>query len=440
MERRTPLTPSHVKNLIEKFGVEVTVQSSDKRIFSDKEFARSGAHIAEYLHGCDIIFGVKEIPISAFEPGKTYIFFSHVIKGQEYNMPMLKRMMELGCNLIDYECITDDQDRRLIFFGKYAGLAGMINSFWSLGQRLKVFGITNNPFLPIRQAHLYDSLNEAKAEISEVGQIISRTGLPKELLPLTIGFTGYGNVSAGAQEIAGLLPTIEITPKQLLKLKTNAMTPENIIYKIVFREEHLVRKKATENGCACGCGDEYCLPAGFKETFDLQDYYQNPDNYQNDFEQYLPHLSVLMNCMYWDYHFPRLLTKEFARKLFMNDRPKLTVIGDITCDPNGSIEITHKGTEIEDPVFVYNPDTEQATMGFEGNGILIMAVDILPSELPRDASIVFANALFPFVKDIANTDFSRNYNDLQLPPPIKKALILHKGKLTPKFEYISGYL
>lgn len=440
MERRTPLTPSHVKQLVEKHGIKVSVQSSGKRIFSDEEYAKAGAHITEHLHDCDVVFGVKEIPVSAFEPGKTYVFFSHVIKGQAYNMPMLKQMMTLGCNLIDYECISDDQDKRLIFFGKYAGLAGMINALWSLGQRLKEFGLTNNPFLPIRQAHHYESLEEAKAEISEVGQIISRKGLPKELLPLTIGFTGYGNVSVGAQEIASLLPTMEITPKQLLSLKRNAALPGNIMYKVVFREEHLVRKKATENGCGCGCGADHALTGGNKEAFDLQHYYQNPDNYENDFEQYLPHLSVLMNCMYWDQRYPRLLTKEFSRKLCKDGHPTLTVIGDITCDPDGSIEITHKGTEIEDPVFVYNPDSDKATMGFKGHGILVMAVDILPSELPRDASKEFANALFPFVKAIANADFGKGYDDLHLPQAIKKALILHKGTLTPKFEYIFGYL
>lgn len=439
MERRAPITPYHVRKLVKHHDIAVTVQTSEKRIFKDIEYRHAGAHISENLNDCNVVFGVKEMPEAAFESDKTYVFFSHVIKGQPYNMPMLKRMMELNCNLIDYECIADDQNKRLIFFGKHAGLAGMINALWSMGQRLKELGIENNPFLPIRQAHHYDSLDEAKAEISEVGIMISHNGLPKQLLPMTIGFTGNGNVSAGAQEIANLLPTIDITPKQLLKLSNNPSIPGNIIFKVVFSEEHLVSKKV--NGCGCGCGAQHDESGNNQEsTFDLHHYYRNPEKYQNDFVQYIPHLSVLMNCMYWDTRYPRIVTKEYIKQLYKQGQPKLTVIGDVTCDPNGSVEITHRGTEIEDPVFVFNPDNDQPTMGFKGKGMLVMAVDILPSELPRDSSMAFADALYPFIKDIAKADFSKKYDELKLPQPLKNALILHKGRLTPKFEYISGYL
>jgi alpha-aminoadipic semialdehyde synthase len=121
-------------------------------------------------------------------------------------------------------------------------------------------------------------------------------------------------------------------------------------------------------------------------------------------------------------------------------RPKLTVIGDVTCDPDGSIECTHKGTEIEDPVFVYNPFTREPAMGFEGDGLLIMAVDILPSELPRESSIAFSNALNPYIEAIAKADYNRPFEELDLPGPIKRAMILHKGELTPDYKYISEYL
>ena len=422
MERRSPLIPSLVRKLVEKDQIGVTVQASPKRVFTDQEYLEAGARVREDLKDCDIIFGVKEIPEAAFEKNKTYVFFSHVIKGQQYNMPMLKRMMEMGCNLIDYERIADEQDRRLIFFGRFAGLAGMIDSLWSMGQRLKEYGYADNPFLPIRQSCDYASLEEAKKEISAVGKHIAEKGLPKELLPLTIGFTGYGNVSAGAQEIAHLLPIREISPAQLLELADNKDQPTNIIHKVVFREEHLSRPKNQD------------------AEFELQDYYQHPEKYESDFEQYIPQLSILMNCMYWDTRYPRIVTKDYIKKLFRNGRPKLTVIGDVTCDPDGSVEITHKGTAIEDPVFVYNPETGKPTMGFQGHGMLVMAVDILPSELPRDSSIAFSNALAGFVKPIADADFNRDFSSLELPAPIKKALILHKGKLTPDYDYIRQYL
>ena len=421
MEHRVALTPRHIEKLIKQHKLDFIVQSSPKRIFSDDEFRKAGAKVEKDLKKCNIIFGVKEIPQQAFEPSKTYVFFSHVIKGQPYNMPMLKKMMELKCNLIDYERIVDDQNKRLIFFGKFAGLAGMINSLWSLGQRLKEYGYQNNPFLKIKQAHNYHSLEEAKQQISEVGQEIAENGLPKELLPLTIGFTGYGNVSIGAQEIAGLLPSKEISPEKLLELKNRKQIPNNVIYKVVFKEKNLSRRKD---------GSE----------FDLQDYYQHPEKYLNDFEKYLPHLSVLMNCMYWDARYPQIVTKEYIAKAFKQGRPKMVVIGDVTCDPDGSIEFTHKGTEIEDPVFVYNPLTGKPSMGFKGIGMLVMAVDILPSELPRDSSETFADALFGFIKPIAHADYDLPFEDLDLPRAIKKALILHKGELTPEYKYIEKYL
>lgn len=421
MERRTPITPLHAEKLINDYGLEIHVESSPKRVFTDQEYAGCGATVVRSLKDAGVVFGVKEIPSTAFEKNKTYVFFSHVIKGQPYNMPMLRKMMELGCNLIDYERIVDDQNKRLIFFGKFAGLAGMINSLWSMGQRLKEQGYPDNPFLGVQQSCQYVSLKEAKEAVSAVGRKIAEQGLPEELRPFTIGFTGYGNVSIGAQEIANLLPSKEITPEQLMDLKNRKQLPGNIIYKVIFREEHLSKRK---DGSA----------------FELQDYYLNPGHYENDFEQYIPHLSILMNCMYWDTRYPRIVTKKYLKHLFSQGKPKLTVIGDVTCDPDGSVECTHKGTEIEDPVFVYNPDTGTPEMGFKGHGILVMAVDILPSELPRDASMAFADALFPFVRDIAVADYNMPTADVKLPSAIKKALILHKGKLTPDYEYIQQYL
>lgn len=421
MERRTPLTPRHIARLIKDEKLNFIIQRSAKRVFTEKEYLDAGARVEDTLKECSVILGVKEMPESFFEPEKTYVFFSHVIKGQPYNMPMLKKMMELKCNLIDYERIVDERNKRLIFFGKFAGLAGMINSLWSLGQRLHHYGY-NTPFLKIRQACTYDSLAEAKQEISKVGMEIARHGLPAELLPLTIGFTGYGNVSDGAQEIAHLLPLIEISSTELLKLKDRKDLPNNIIYKTVFRKDDLSKHKNP--------GQE----------FDVYEYSMHPENYRNQFDKFIPHLTVLMNCMYWDERFPRIVTKEYLKELYSAGTPKLTVIGDITCDPDGSIECTHKGTEIEDPVFVYNPFTGQPTSGFSGEGILVMAVDILPSELPRDSSMAFADALMPFIKSLATSDFSKDFNDVNLPSAFKRAFIVHKGKLTPDYKYIEQYL
>lgn len=420
-ERRAPLTPKHVKWLVDHQKLDLVVQSSDKRIFTEEEYIKAGAKIAKDLKKCSVIFGVKEMPESFFEPEKTYIFFSHVIKGQSYNMPMLKRMMELNCNLIDYERIVDEQNKRLIFFGRYAGMAGMINTLWAFALRLKQYGY-DSKLLKIKQAHLYHSLDEARADISAIGQLIAENGIPSELMPAVVGFTGYGNVSNGAQEILGLLPVKEITPEKLLTLKARKKLPNNIIYKVIFKEEHLSK------------------PIDPNATFDLQDYYTNPQNYKSQFEQYIPHLTILMNCMYWNARYPRIVTKDYLEKLYTKGRPKLTVIGDISCDPDGAIECTHEGTLIEDPLFVYNPFTRKPTMGHEGEGMLVMAVDILPSELPRDSSNGFGDALLHFVKPITIADYNLPFEDLDLPRAIKKALILHKGKLTPDYEYLQEFL
>lgn len=421
MERRVAIVPELMKKLIETNDLEFYVERSPKRIFTHEAYEKAGAKLVTALRDVPVVFGVKEMPIDFFETGKTYIFFSHVIKGQPYNMPMLKKMMEKQVNLIDYEKIADEMGRRLIFFGRFAGLAGMINSLWSLGERYKQYGI-DTPFLKIKQSHTYGSLEEARQVISAVGQEIAEKGLPESITPITIGFTGYGNVSNGAQEIAGLLPVKEISPAELLKLHKRNSLPNNVVYKVVFKESDLSE------------------PIDPNETFDLGTYYNHPEKFKSQFEQYIPHLTVLMNCMYWDDRYPRIVTKDYLEKIYNQGTPKLTVIGDVTCDPDGSIECTHKGTEIEDPVFVYDPISRKPTMGFKGSGLLIMAVDILPSELPRESSLAFSQALYNYIPAIAQADYSVDFSNLELPAPIKRAMILHRGELTPDFKYIEEYL
>jgi len=420
MERRVALVPDHVKQLVSK-GINIEVVKSKKRVFSDDEFERVGAELVDEITNADIILGVKEMPIDFFRPNKTYIFFSHTIKGQAYNMPLLKRMMEQKINLIDYERIVNDKDQRLIFFGRYAGLAGMINSLWSLGQRYAELGI-DTPFLKIKQTHHYDSLEAAKEVISDVGKWIAENGLSELISPLVIGITGYGNVSKGAQEILDLLPVMELSPDDLMDTKTHRDLPNNVLYKVIFEEKHLSRPIETD------------------KAFDLQEYYNHPERFEDQFEKYIPQLTVLMNCMYWDERYPRIVTKDYLEVLFKKGNPKLTVIGDITCDPDGSIECTHKGTEIEDPVFVYNPFTREPVMGFKGEGILVMAVDILPSELPRESSQTFSDLLVGFIPEIVHTDFSKPFDELNIPAPLKKAMILHNGELTPDYQYLKEYL
>ena len=420
-ERRVPLIPGHVQELKKKHGVETQIQSSEIRVFFDREYRDIGAQVRDDLSLCSVVFAVKEIPIDVFERGKTYVFFSHTIKGQKHNMPMLKKMMDMGCTLIDYERIVDKNGKRLVFFGRFAGLAGMVDTLWIFGQRLKWENI-ETPFGEIKQAIHYEDLEDIKKHLIKVGRKIETRGLPESLTPLVIGFAGYGHVSIGAQEILDVLPVKEIKPDEIESIYKN---PSNkVIYKVVFREEHMVE------------------PVSPGKKFDLQDYYSHPEKYRPAFERYIPYLSILMNCVYWSARYPRLVTKEYLKKSFKNkENLRLKAIGDISVDINGAIEFTEKTTSPDNPVFVYNPITDTIKDGYKGDGVVVMAVDNLPCELPRESSQSFSENLLRFVPDIMKADFTvSDFDKLALPSEIKNAVILYQGKLTPNYNYINKYL
>ena len=426
-ERRTPITPDVAAQLRQQHGVQVVVQPSPQRVFSAAEFEAAGAQVREDLSACPVVLGIKEIPKAAFAPGQAYVFFAHVIKGQSFNMPMLQRMLDLGCTLIDYEKVTDEAGRRLIFFGWHAGVAGMLETLWALGQRLAGQGIAN-PFTALRRAYDYHDIAEAKAAVQQVGEAIGRDGLPAEITPLTIGVAGYGNVARGVWEILDLLPVQRVQPGELAGLAGRAAqqgghaAATGVIYAATFREEHMA------------------APLAAGASFDLQNYYATPQAYRADFEQYLPHLSVLVNAIYWDPRYPRLVTKGYLRQAWGAGQPRLRVIGDISCDIDGAIECTVKGTEPGEPNFVYNPATGEVRDGVEGEGVVVMAVDILPSELPRDASETFSQVLLPYVPALAAADYTASFDDLALPPEIKRAVIVHRGQLTPAYAYLAQHL
>jgi alanine dehydrogenase len=419
-ERRVPLTPDHVRDLTENFDVNVIVQPSDIRVYDNDEYEAVGATVREDLGDCKAVFAVKELPVDFIRQGQAYVFFAHVIKGQPYNMPMLRRLLEMGCTVIDYELVTDDKGRRLIFFGRHAGLAGMINTLWALGRRLDWEGVSN-PFAEINQAWKYHNLEEIKTAVKNVGEKIKSVRLPETIRPLVIGFAGYGNVSRGAQEIIDCLPVTPVAPEDLDELMNRGDYPGKTVYKVVFEERHMVK------------------PADPGAEFELQDYYEHPEKYEPNFESYLPYINVLVNCIYWDARYPRLVTKEYLKKNYPGNT-RLKVIGDISCDIEGAVEATVKTTTPGDPVFVYDPKTGSTVDGVDGEGPVILAVDTLPAELPREASEHFSSMLEPYVPAIARADYNVTFDDLALPPPIKRAVLVHRGALTPKFEYIMSLL
>jgi alpha-aminoadipic semialdehyde synthase len=421
-EKRVPLIPTHVKELIKKHQLKFSLQPSPQRIFKDQDYIASGAAITEDLSDCKIIMAVKEIPPRFFQKEKTYIFFSHTIKGQSHNMRMLKKMIELECTLIDYEKITNDKGHRLVFFGTQAGQAGMIDSLWAFGKRLDHEHILN-PFSKIRQSHQYASLTEVKEQIKAIGWHIHQKGLDERLTPLICGFTGYGRVSEGAQEIYNLLPVEKVSPGELERFHREKTYASNKVFQVIFKEQDMVE------------------PVDIDAEFNLQDYYDHPEKYRSKFDGYVSFLDILINCIYWTPQYPRFVTKSLLADLWKKpDSPRLRVIGDISCDIEGSIECTEKATEPDNPIYVYDPIERNVTDGWKGRGVVIMAVDTLPAEIPLESSLFFSSSLKPLIPGISKADFTGKFDDCHLPSEVKRAVILFRGEFTPEFEYMKKFL
>ena len=418
-ERRVPFIPEDLKELKEVYGIDATVQPSEIRIYPDDDFRENGAVVDEDLTGANAIFAVKEIPVDLLAAGKTYIFFSHTIKGQAYNMGLLKRLMELKCNLIDYERIVNEKKQRLIFFSTHAGYAGIIETLFAFSQKMKLKGI-DSPLAQIKQAFEYRSLEDAKEHITQIGCQIAENGLPEELTPMVVGFAGDGNVSRGAQEIMDLLPIKEISPGGLDDIQKEGKLERNHIYKVVFKEQDMVKPLS---------GD-----------FNLQDYYDHPEKYESKMELHLAKIDILVNCIYWTAKYPRLVTKAYLQgKAVSGTESKLLVIGDISCDIEGSIEITRAGTMPDKACFTYFPESDAFEDGVQQHGITVMAIDNLPCEFPKESSMFFSHVLKSFADDIVCADFSKTFDELKLPYPIKKALILHNGNLSPDYKYLAKF-
>ncbi len=418
-ERRAPLAPAHVGRLV-SHGLEIVVQPSDIRIFRDDEYVRFGAIVSEDLSDCSLVLAIKEISGEFFRPGGAYLFFSHVSKGQPYNMEMLRRVLECEATLLDYEHIVDEENRRLVFFGDHAGAVGLFETLHALGRRLEWEGHPT-PLSTLKRPLEFASLADGRELLVETGRRISMGGLGKEIAPLVVGFAGYGNVSRGAQEFFDLLPHEEIAPDDLDSFMASASFSDRKLYKVVFKEADIA------------------TPIDPSERFDLDDYYTHPEKYRGTFEQYLPHLTVLINCIYWEERYPRLVTRDWLRTTWARyARPRLRVIGDITCDIEGSIECTVKATDPSMPAYTYSPVSGKVLDGSEGDGLVVMAVDTLPAELPREASLSFGDMLSPYASELAGADFSVPFDAVGLGEVLKRAMIVHRGQLTERYRYLQS--
>jgi len=421
-ERRAPIVPADLAAILSETGARALVEKSPKRFFSQDQYASAGAASCDGMADGDVILGVKEIPVEKLLDGKTYLFFSHTIKGQSENMPLLQRIIDGGSTLIDYEKITDKKGRRLIYFGPYAGDAGAIDILSLMGEHWADRGV-ETPFAAIRRAHRYDSVNAAREHLAEIGRAIQHDGLPAELCPLTVGFLGYGNVSKGAQTIFDCLPTERIPADVLNAFVAEGRGNRRTVYVTVFKEQDLVK------------------PIAADAAFDLQEYFDHPQRYESRFEEFLPSITLLVNAVYWEKRYPRFVTWAGLKHLADTTSPlKLSGIADITCDTFGSIECNVKSTDSDMPAYRVDPVARTTQDGHLGPGIVLLAVDNLPCELPNDSSSFFSNQLMPFVPGLLAADYEGVLETSGLPPEIQKAVIVYNGKLTRDYEYLNAYL
>lgn len=429
-ERRAPVAPEHVKKLVES-GVKVLVQPSTLRTYPDSLYKLAGAVIEEDLSSANTIISVKEVPVELLMKDKTYIFFSHTIKAQQGNMPMLDDILRKNIRLIDYELITDEKGKRLVRFGKFAGYAGMIDTLHALGDRLLALG-HSTPFLHLGLSYCYSSLDTAKEAVKAMGEEIANFGIPDDLVPMTFTFTSEGNVSQGAQEVFKLLPHKMLTPDEMVHLvKNKHEASKYIVYGTVVKAEDYVELKSESK-------------SETKSKFNKEQYYSHPELYNSVFyEKFADSISVIMNCAYWDYRFPRMITIDQMEELVEQKRSRLIAVGDISCDKRGSLEFLVKTTSIDQPLFIYNPtngdvyDNSTSHDWMYQPGILFCAVDNFPTEFPKEATIYFGDNLLPFLESIAKSDFSKPYAEqTDLPQEIHKAVIACHGQLTPKYQYI----
>ncbi|XP_063822481.1 alpha-aminoadipic semialdehyde synthase, mitochondrial [Ostrinia nubilalis] len=428
-ERRAPFSPSNVNKFVRQ-GVKVIVQPSNRRAYPMQSYINAGADVQEDISEASVIFGVKQTPIDLLIPNKTYCFFSHTIKAQEANMPMLDAILAKNIRLVDYEKLMDNEGNRVVAFGKYAGVAGMINILHGLGLRLLALG-HHTPFMHIGPAHNYRNSSMARQAIRDAGYEVALGMMPKSLGPLTFVFTGSGNVSQGSQEIFQELPYEYVPPEMLRKVAEHG-SPNKIYGCEVRRRDHLVRKN--------GGG------------YDHQEYEEHPERYISIFAQKIaPFTSVLVNCIYWAVDSPKLLTIPDAKHLLVPSHtpwlPKsigapalphrMLAICDISADPGGSIEFMNECTTIDTPFCLYDADRNKDTKSFKGPGVLVCSIDNMPTQLPRESTDFFGDLLFPYAEDIMKSDATKPLEKHDFSPVVQGAIITSNGKLTPPFEYIN---
>lgn len=382
-DNRVALTPSQCKWIHQnKSNIQIVVQSSADRCFSDKEYQAAGVELRTNMQDCDILLGIKEVPVDDLIPGKTYLFFSHTRKKQPQNKKLLQSVIEKKITLIDYECMEHDDGQRIIGFGFFAGVVGAHNGIMAYGNRTGLFHLDR----VYKQRSFRDLIH---------------TYFGLRLPNVKIAVTGSGRVAHGILEIMNLLGIHEVEP-----------------------DDYLVRRFAYPVYTQLKGAELY--ENRTSGQYSRQEFHEHPERYRCKFLPYTAQTDILLNGVYWDKNVPRLFEKEDVK----DDTFIIQTIADITDDAGGSVPINLGDQSIEDPVYGVDKISLQKTAPYLPHSIDIMAVGNLPNELPKDASRYFGEQLIKHIlDDLVGTGS----------PVIERATIVKKGELTPHFSYLQDY-
>ncbi len=382
-DNRVALTPAQCKWVLKNSAdIQIIIQSSSDRCFTDREYGLAGVEIREDLGDCDILFGIKEVPVSQLIPGKTYLFFSHTKKKQAHNQALFRAILDKKITLIDYECLEHEDGQRIIGFGFFAGVVGAHNGMMAYGLRTGLYNL--------ERVYKQRSFREL---------IHNYFGI--RLPSVKIAVTGSGRVAHGILEIMNLMEIHEVDNEDYLRRRFSYPVYTQL------KGADLYRHKVTG-------------------IYNREDFHDHPGQYQCTFLPYAAQTDILMNGVYWDKDVPRLFEKE--------DVPSedfiIQTIADITDDANGSVPINCGDQSIADPIYGVDKQTLEKTAPYLQGSIDIMAVGNLPNELPRDASRYFGEQLIKFIfEDLLGKGSAM----------IDRATIVKNGELTPPYEYLRDY-
>ncbi|MFN0030632.1 MAG: NAD(P)-dependent oxidoreductase [Flavobacteriales bacterium] len=382
---RVPLTPAQCAEVKNKFGVEVVVQPSPIRKYADEEYKSAGIVLQEDLSDCDLLMGVKEVPMEMLIENKTYMFFSHTIKKQPHNAKLMRALLDKKIRMVDYETLKGADNKRLIGFGRYAGIVGAYEGFRAFGLKHSLYELKSP---------------SACADRKEMEQEMQKIVLPEHM---KIVVTGFGRVGHGAEEILKQLPIKRVDEEDYFSQKF-----DHPVYVHLDTHEYYVKR---EFG-----------------GFDKKDFYNNPEKYISTLAENVRKADLYIACHLWAGGNPVLLTHEDLQ----HPEWRCHVIADVSCDTNGPIASTIRASKIDNPIYGYHRHEMKECDWRVKDAISVMAIDNLPCELPKDASEDFGSELINSVLPL----FFHGDPDHIIWKATETTLA---GELTPHFEYLHDY-